>query len=176
MTAEQRADMERASAEFLAAQKQNADTPEGLGNLGNFHAARGEFALAEAAYQSAIKLDPDWVPAYANLADLLRQMQRDPEAEQTLRAGLKRQPDAAALHFSLGLLQVRSKQMSAALASLRQAAALEPENAHYSYVYVVALHSAGQTREARAVLGKALKRMPGDRGLLELQGQLAAAH
>ena len=66
--------------------------------------------------------------------------------------------------------------MSAALASLRQAAALEPENAHYSYVYVVALHSDGQTREARAVLGKALKRMPGDRGLIELQGQLAAAH
>lgn len=176
MTAEQRADMERASAEFLAAQKQNADTPEGLGNLGNFHAARGEFALAEAAYQAALTLDPDWVPTYVNLADLLRQMQRDPEAEQTLRAGLKRQSDAAALHFSLGLLQVRSKQMNAALASLRQAAILEPENAHYSYVYVVALHSDGQTREARSVLGKALKRMPGDRSLIELQGQLAAAH
>jgi hypothetical protein len=40
----------------------------------------------------------------------------------------------------------------------------------------VALHSAGQTREAQAVLGQALKRMPGDRGLLELKGQLAAAH
>jgi len=176
MTTEQRADMERASAEYLAAQKQNADTPEGLGNLGNFYAARGEFAQAEAAYKSAIKLDPDWIPSYVNLADLLRQMQRDPEAEQTLRAGLKRHPDAAALHFSLGLLQVRSKNMSAAMASFKQATRLEPDNAHYSYVYVVALHSAGQTREAQAVLGQALKRMPGDRGLLELKGQLAAVH
>jgi predicted CXXCH cytochrome family protein len=175
MTPEQRADMERASAEYLAAQKQNADTPEGLANLGNFYAARGEFAQAEAAYRSAIKLDPDWIPTYVNLADLLRQMQRDPEAEQTLRAGLKRHPNAAALHYSLGLLQVRSKNMSAAMASLRQAAKLEPDNAHYSYVYVVALHSAGQTREAQAVLGQALKRMPGDPGLLELKGQLATA-
>jgi Flp pilus assembly protein TadD len=174
MTADQRADMERASAEYLAAQKQNADTPEGQGNLGNFHAARGEFALAEAAYRSAIKLDPDWVPAYANLADLLRQMQRDPEAEQTLRAGIKRQPGAAVLHHSLGLAQVRAKNMSAALALLKQAARLEPDNAQYSYVYVVALHSAGQTRDAQTVLGQALQRMPGDRGLLELKGQLAA--
>jgi len=176
MTPEQRADMERASAEYLAAQKQNADTPEGLANLGNFYAARGEFAPAEAAYRSAIKLDADWIPSYVNLADLLRQMQRDPEAEQTLRAGLKRHPDAAALHFSLGLLQVRSKNLNAALVSLKQAARLAPEDAHYSYVYVVALHSAGQTREAQAVLGQALKRMPGDRGLLELKGQLAAPH
>ena len=176
MTPQQRADMERASAEYLAVQKQNADTPEGLANLGNFYAARGEFAQAEAAYRSAIKLDADWIPTYVNLADLQRQMQHDAEAEQTLRAGLKRQPSAAALHYSLGLLQVRSKNLKAALATLKQAAKLEPDNAHYSYVYVVALQSAGQTREAQAVLGQALKRMPGDPGLLELKGQLAAAH
>jgi Flp pilus assembly protein TadD len=72
-------------------------------------------------------------------------------------------------------LQVRAKNMSAALTSLKQAVRLELDNAHYSYVYVVALHSAGQTREAQAVLGQALKRMPGDRGLLELKGQLAVA-
>jgi Flp pilus assembly protein TadD len=176
MTPEQRADMEHASAEYLASQKLNADTPEGLTNIGNFYAARGEFAQAEAAYQSAIKLDPEWIPSYVNLADLLRQMQRDADAEPILRAGLKRQPGAAALHYSLGLLQVRSKNMKAALVSLRQAARLEPDNAQYSYVYVVALHSAGQTRDAQAVLGQALKRMPGDRSLLELQGQLKQAH
>jgi tetratricopeptide (TPR) repeat protein len=174
MTPQQRADMTRAAAEYLAAQQQNADTPEGLANLGNFHAARGELARAEADYQAAIQLDPDWIPAYVNLADLLRRMQREPDAERTLRAGLKRQPDAAALHFSLGLLQVRAKQMDAALASLRQAATLEPDNAHYSYVLVVALHSAGRTRDAQTVLGQALKRLPGARGLLELKGQLAA--
>lgn len=173
VSSEQRADMARASAEYLAAQKLNADTPEGLANLGNFHAARGEFAEADAAYQAAIKLDPDWIPGYVNLADLQRQMQRDAEAEQTLRTGLKRHPDGAALHYSLGLLQVRAKNMGAALASLKRAASLEPENAQYSYVYVVALHSAGRAREARTVLGQSLRRMPGDPRLLTLQDQLA---
>jgi len=174
ITAEQHADLERAGAEYLAAQRQNADTPEGQTNLGNFHAMRGEFALAEAAFRTAIELDADWIPSYANLADLLRLTQRDPDAEPVLRAGLARQPDAAVLHHSLGLLQVRAKDMKAALASLKQAARLAPEDANYSYVYVVALHSAGQTREAQAVLAQALRRMPGDRGLLELKGQLAA--
>lgn len=47
----------------------------------------------------------------------------------------------------------------------------------YQYqVYVVALHSAGQPREAQAVLGQALKRMPGHHGPLELKGHLATAH
>ncbi|MBT9538937.1 MAG: NapC/NirT family cytochrome c [Thiobacillus sp.] len=174
MTPQQRADMERASAEYLAAQKQYADTPEGQVNLGNYYAARGEFAAAEAAYRTAAVRDPDWVPAYVNLADLQRQMQRDDAAEQTLRAGLKQQADAAVLHYSLGLLQVRAKQMEAALASLERAAKLEPENANYSYVYVVALHSNGQTRAAQAALRQALSRMPGEPVLIELKGQLAA--
>jgi predicted CXXCH cytochrome family protein len=175
LTPSERADFERASQEYLAAQRQNSDDAAAQVNVGNFYAARGQMDDAERAYREALNLDPNWVPAYANLADLFRRLNRDPEGEQVLRAGIARLPQAAALYHSLGLLQVREKDMQAALASLQKAAEFAPEETRYSYVYAVALHSIGRTREALAVVGGALKRAPGDRALSELQIQLKGA-
>jgi tetratricopeptide (TPR) repeat protein len=168
----ERADFERASNEYVAAQRQNADSAAAQVNLGNFYVARGQADRAEHTYREALALDSNWVPAYVNLADLLRRQNRDPEGEHVLRAGIDRQPEAAALYHSLGLLQVREKHLSAALASLERAAELAPEETRYSYVYAVALHSAGRTREALAVVDKALQRTPGSRALSELRRQL----
>jgi predicted CXXCH cytochrome family protein len=172
LTASERADFERASNEYLAAQRENADDAAAQVNVGNFDAAQGQMDAAERAYREALNLDPTWVPAYANLADLFRRQNRDPEGEQILRAGIARLPQAAALYHSLGLLQVREKDTQAALASLRKAAELAPEEARYSYVYAVALHSTGRTREALTVVDEALKRAPGNRTLNELRLQL----
>ncbi len=172
LTATERADFEQASREYLAAQRQNADDAAAQVNLGNFYTAQGQPESAEAAYREALNLDPNWVPAYVNFADLLRRLSRDPEGEKVLRAGITRLPQAAALYHSLGLLQVREKDMQAALASLQKAAKLAPGEARYSYVYAVALNSVGRTREALAVVDKALKRAPGNRLLDELQAQL----
>src|SRR6202008_1391969 len=84
-----------ASADYLAAQRLNADQPEAHANLGNFHAARGDSAAAERDYRTALALDPDWIPAYVDLTDLLRALGRDADGEIVLREGLARAPDAA---------------------------------------------------------------------------------
>jgi tetratricopeptide (TPR) repeat protein len=167
----ERANFERAAAEYVAAQTLNADQPGPLVNLGNFYAARGDSARAEQLCRSAIELDRDWVPAYVNLADLLRQAGRDPEGEQVLRVGLARQPRDGSLHYSLGLLQVREKRMAQALASLERAAQLSPDDTRFACVYAVALHEAGRARDALATIDAALKRAPGDRPLQELHAQ-----
>ncbi len=171
----EREDFERASEEYLAAQRQNADDPAAQVNLGIFYTARGRLERAEDAYRDALRLNPDWVPAYVNLADLLRQQDRDGDGEQVLRAGLARQPRAAALHHSLGLLEARRNNMPAALASLQRAVELAPEETRYSYVYAVALHSTGRTHEALALIDEALRRAPADRELRELRMQLGGA-
>ena len=163
----------RATQEYLAAQRLNADEPGAQVNLGNFHLARGEYAEAERSYKEALSLHPNWVPASVNLSDLYRQMGRDAEGEKLLREGLARQPQAAALYHSLGLLQARQQKMQAALGSLRQAAELAPEETRFVYVYAVALCSAERTREALAVVEAGLKRAPGDRALNDLRSQLA---
>lgn len=169
--AAERSDFRKASDEYLASLQLNADEPGAQTNLGNFHAAQGEAEAAERAYREALALDPGWVPAYVNLGDLYRQTGRDAEGEQLLQEGLARQPSAAALHHSLGLLRVRQKNLPAALASLREATALAPGDTRFRYVYAVALHGAGHTREARTVVEAGLKRVPADPGLNELRAQ-----
>lgn len=171
----EQADWQMAGDEYLASLRLNADEPGTQVNLGNFHAARGETDAAERAYREALALDPDWVPAYANLSDLYRQTGRDAQGERLLLEGLARQPEAAALHHSLGLLKVRERNLPAALASLKKAMELAPEDTRFRYVYAVALDSAGRAREARKVVEAGLRQAPGDPGLTELRAQWTSA-
>ena len=60
-------------AEYEAAQRTLLDRPEGLLTLGNFYRERGRLAEAEELYGTTTRLHPLFMPAYANLADLLRQ-------------------------------------------------------------------------------------------------------
>jgi hypothetical protein len=51
---------ERAAAEFVAAQRLNADRPEARTALGNFFAQRGLVVDAEAEYKAALRLAPQF--------------------------------------------------------------------------------------------------------------------
>jgi tetratricopeptide (TPR) repeat protein len=134
----------RAADEYVAAEKFNADRPEHRTNLGGFLADRGDTAAADAEYRAALTLDPRFAPAWANLADLMRIAGREAEAEATLREGLERVPDSAALHHSLGLSLVRQQRKAEALEELKRAVALDPANRRFAYVYEVARTELGQ--------------------------------
>ncbi len=161
-----RQNFDRAAAEFIAAQRLNADRPEARLTLGSFFARRGETAQAEAEYKAALKIAPQFAPAAVNLADLYRQTQRDGDGEAVLRAALAASPRDAGLHYALGLALIRLKRPGEALGELRQASELAPENAHDVYVYAIALNSTGRGDEARKVLLDALARRPDNRDLL----------
>jgi predicted CXXCH cytochrome family protein len=158
---------ERAAAEFVAAQRLNADRPEARSSLGTFLAQRGRAAEAEAEYKAALRLNAQFAPAAINLADLYRQLGRDGEGESVLRAALAAWPRDAGLHHALGLVFTRLKRSGEALAELQRAAELEPERARYAYVYAVALNAAGRGGEVIAVLKESLARHPGDRDTLQ---------
>jgi predicted CXXCH cytochrome family protein len=157
---------ERAAAEFVAAQRLNADRPEARSTLGYFNARRGLAAEAEAEYKAALRLSPQFAPAAINLADLYRQRGRDGDGEEVLRTAIDASPRHAGLHHALGLTLTRLNRNDAALAELRRAAEIEPERARYPFVYAVALHSAGQTEHAITVLEQNLARHPSDRDTL----------
>ena len=167
LSPEQRAAFERASAEYVASQRYNADRSEARVNLGTFYANRGEAAKAEQEIKAAIVLDPGFVPAYANLADLYRAQGRDAEGERVLRDGLKSAPNSAMLHHSLGLALVRMKRTDTALGEFERATILEPANARFAYVYAVALHSLGKVEAAIARLEKAYLAHPNDRDIVQ---------
>ncbi|MBP7981741.1 MAG: ammonia-forming cytochrome c nitrite reductase subunit c552 [Arenimonas sp.] len=164
--AEQQRAFVKAAGEFEAAQRFNADTPEARSALGSFYARQGRLAEGEARLQSALKLEPRFVPAYVNLADLYRVMGRDADSERTLRAGLAQAPQSAELHHALGLALVRLKRMPEALAELQRAALLAPENPRYAYVLAVALNSTGKATAALKELRRGLEQNPGNLDLL----------
>ncbi|CAN7685888.1 tetratricopeptide repeat protein [Pararhizobium sp. LjRoot238] len=157
---------DQAAEEFIAAQRVNADRPEGRTALGTFFAQHGMAAEAEAEYRAALRLSSGFAPAAVNLADLYRQLGRDADGEPVLRAALTASPKDSGIHHALGLTLVRLKQFDKALEELRQAAEFAPDQARYAYAYAIALHSAGRAGDAIAVLKANLVHHPRDRDTL----------
>lgn len=174
MDAARRARFEAAFTEYVAAQQANASRPEARINLGLFWSERGDVERAEAEYRVAAKLQPDFAPAWLNLADLYRAQGRETGAASALTQGLEQMPGNAELSHALGLLRVRQGRREEALRLFALASEKQPDNARFAYVYFVALHEAGQTAQARAVLRSALARFPGDANLREAAALLRA--
>jgi len=162
----ERVRFDSALGEWVAAQRFNADRPEANSALGTLLALRGDTGGAEAAYRQAIKIDPSYVEASINLADLYRVQALDGEGERTLRAALEHSPGSAPLHHALGLSLVRQKRLPEALAELGRAVDRAPADARFAYVYGVALNDTGKQSDALRVLKAALRRSPYDRNLL----------
>ncbi|MGA7980534.1 MAG: tetratricopeptide repeat protein [Chromatiaceae bacterium] len=157
-----RRQLDQGIREYIAVQEFNAERPEAQLNLGTLYADQGNYQAAELAYRRAIKLQPRFVPAYVNMAQLLSGLKREQEADGFLRSGLQLNPKSADLEHALGLSLVRQKKLDEAVGVLAKAAKLAPDNARYSYVYAVALQSTGKLDQAIQVLDGAHRRRPGD--------------
>ena len=155
-----------ATDEFVAAQALAADRPEAHQTLAHWHLRAGRFDRAESELERALAIDPAFVPAAVNLADLYRTLERDRDGEAVLRAALGHARDNPALRHALGLVLVREQRLPEALAQLAAAARRGPENPRFGYVYGVALYGAGRTREALAALAAVIARHPYDRDSL----------
>jgi predicted CXXCH cytochrome family protein len=166
MTQQQRSAFSTAYQELVAGEMIDTDRPETHLNLGLMKMRRRQFNEAEAEYRTALRLDPKFVPAMANLADLDRERGMDKEGAELLRATIAIEPNNAAIKHSLGLLLVRQRNYAEALPLFREAAALAPDNARYAYVYAVALSSTGSAAEAMALLERTHKQHPTDRDVL----------
>lgn len=119
-------------AEFVAAQVYNADRPEGRSRLAQLYSLHGNVEGAIAEYRKAIEIDPTYVQAYANLADLYRARGVDTEADAILRQGIAMAPEAGVLRHALRLVFVRQKRSAEALDLLAQATRLDPDNARFA--------------------------------------------
>ena len=123
-------------------------------------------AEAEAEYRTALRLDPGFVPALANLADLDRMRGQDQQGAELLRKALLIEPNNADVRHSLGLLLVRQHNYAEALEQLRQASELAPDNVRYAYVYAIALNSTGAVAQAMALLERTHRQHPTDTDVL----------
>lgn len=163
----ERAALEAALDELRETHLLNADRPDALTALAGIYVDAGNYAEAERWFDAALDLDPAWVQALANFADLRRLTGQDAESAELLERAVAARPDNASVRYAYGLSLVRLRRAEDSLAQFRGAAELAPENAGYAYAHGIALNSTGQSDESVRVLADALQRFPGDGNLLQ---------
>ncbi len=157
---------EKALAEYVAGQMFNAERPESHFNLGSLDLARGRVDSARAQFEKTLNLDKTFSPAAIMLAEIARRGGDEAAAEKILTKALADNPNSAPLYHALGLSLIRQKRLPEALAKLKEANRLAPDDARFAYVYAVALHDTGAPAKATEVLRAALARHPNDRSIL----------
>ena len=138
-----------------------AERPETQLSLALFYAQRNMPQKATKAYKEALRLQPQFIPAYINYSEYLTQTGKSQEAFDILQKGLKNVPDAAVLHHALGLWYVRNKEADKATPWLKKAMDLDKTDARLSYVYAVAIGEK-DPKAAIKVLEEAYTKHTGD--------------
>ncbi len=161
-----RTQMQHASEEYIDANMTNAERPESHLNIGLFLVRQRNFDEAMRAYETALRLHADFLPALVNIADLLRATDRDAQGEAYLTRALEIEPDNADVHQAMGMWLVRQSRSEEALSYLQQAAELAPEQPYFGYLYAIALNSKGAPKSALEVLEETYRRHTQDRQIL----------
>jgi tetratricopeptide (TPR) repeat protein len=116
-----------------------AERPESQLSLGVYYSNRKMPEKAEKAYLEALRLQPQFVPAYINYSNYLMKQSRSKEAFDILEKGIKNVPNMGILYHALGLWYVQNKVSDKAEAALKKAVELSPDNARFAYVYAISL-------------------------------------
>jgi tetratricopeptide (TPR) repeat protein len=128
-----------ATSELIQAELESAERPEAHVNLAALYINLGRPDRAEAELQTALRLEPNFVPALVDLADLYRLQRHDADAEPLLRRAVQQSPTLAEPAHALGLLLIRLGRRQEALPWLRKSVELAPTDARYAYVLGAAM-------------------------------------
>ena len=102
--AKDRATVQKAVEEFMAAMHARPDDWASYANLGNFYMQRQDFPQAIGYFEISSKLEPRMVGPWVNASIAYSNLNRPQDAERSLLAALKLDPANAAVNFNLGLL------------------------------------------------------------------------
>jgi Flp pilus assembly protein TadD len=130
-------------------------------HLGRFYYSAQRFAQAEQAYRTALKLNPDSVKAYDNLALALEAQRKTEEAEAFYRKAI----ELAGLQnlttewpwLNLAKLLIEKDRHEESLALLESAQRMNPQSAEVFYVRGKVLQKLGREAEAEAALQRSVQ-------------------
>jgi Flp pilus assembly protein TadD len=122
---------------------QVADSPAVRRIWGNILYRRGRVDEAEAQYVQALRLNPEFAPAYLDLGESFLHQGEIDQALATFSRGVTINPGASSLHNGVGLARACRGQADEACRSFREACRLRPDIAEYHYNLATALARRG---------------------------------
>ncbi|HEV7667446.1 MAG TPA: sulfatase-like hydrolase/transferase [Thermoanaerobaculia bacterium] len=152
--------IDEAIGAFTRALKENDLSTIPIANLAGCYLAQGKKKEAEREYRRALVLDETQPESAANLARLLRESGRRPEAIQVLKAAKEAGSLAPQVFFELGLAQAEGNDLNAALSNFREAARRDPANPAPIENAAHAAYQLGRTREAAQFYEQILRLAP----------------
>jgi tetratricopeptide (TPR) repeat protein len=117
-------------------------------------------------YQKAIRKDSLLTLARVNLASVLNEQNRNPEALDQLLLASKMEPTSDHIFYTLGLLYAEMGEMPKAIESFKKAIQLKTNNPRTYYNYALLLQQQGKTGEAATIFEQGLQKAPTDGDLL----------
>lgn len=127
---------------------------------GNTFYKQGKIEEAQAAFQKALELDPNYAEANANLGLILKQQGNLQAAIEKTREAIRIQPNIAEAHFNLGVALQAQGQVKEAIASYQEAIRLNTKLAEAHFNLGVALKNEDKTAEAISAYREAIRLNP----------------
>jgi tetratricopeptide (TPR) repeat protein len=140
---------------------QVADSPAVRRIWGNILYRRGRVDEAEAQYAQALRLNPEFAPAYLDLGESFLHQGEIDQALATFSRGVAINPGASSLHNGVGLARACRGQADEACRSFREACRLRPDIAEYHYNLATALARRGDRDAAEEEYREGRRLAPG---------------
>jgi tetratricopeptide (TPR) repeat protein len=151
---------DQARSEYLAMLESAKGTQAAVihAKLAALRHAANDTEGAVSALKQAIKLDPNFHPAYNDLAWLTAQRKRDLDnGLKWAKTATELAPKSASYLDTLGYVLLARGEKDAAVSALRRAIALSPDTPDYHYRLGLALQAQAQTQAALASYQAAIK-------------------
>ena len=129
-------------------------------NVGNTLQRAGRLTDAEASYNQAIALKPDFAKAHNNLGVTLRGLGRLSDAEASCNQAIALSPNYAMAHNNLGVTLLGLGRLTDAEVSFNQAIALKPDFAEAYNNLGLTLQGLGRLTDAEASYNQAIAIKP----------------
>ncbi len=162
-TALSKADEARLNAaldEYRQVQHYQAERGFSHTNLGNLAQELGMIKNAENHYRDAIDVEPVFIPAYVNLADIYRIRGNEAKVQETLKQALAVNREASAAHYALAMSLVRQGKKDQAIAHMQNAVTYGSTNASFIYTYALLLQDRQRYNDALVQLRRAYELTP----------------
>lgn len=167
--------LDESEAGFKALLEKHPGIPEAHYNLGVIQSRRKDYPAAQAEFQQAVDLKPDYVEAWTALSRAWEDGGDKAKALEILKEAESQNADSASVQFSFGVSYLKAQQFDEAEAAFKKAQTLDPSNSEVLFQLATISLNKGDTAGAVSLLEKYLASSPKNtQNVSTAQGLVAA--